>query len=116
MVDFLQQFLILAMIIFCLDMIYFYFRNRSKKYSSVPTIEMNYLMRMYGIDVHKLGLKTVQKHISFVNSIIVSIDLLVYYNVENTMLKLLVVFITTFVLVFILYNILGTRYRKMLYR
>lgn len=116
MVDFLQQFLILMIIIFCLHMIYYYFRNKSKKYKNIPTIEMNYLMRIYGIDISKLGIKLVQKHIATINSIIVSLDLLIYYNMENAILKLFIVFVTTFVLVLIFYNILGTRYRKIFYR
>lgn len=116
MVKLLQQFIIIAIILFSVNMIYFYFRNKSKKYKNIPTIEMNYLIRIYGIDILKLGIKTVEKHISIINSVIVSADLLIYYNIENTILKLFIVFITTLVLVFVFYNALGIRYRKMLYR
>lgn len=116
MVILLQQFLILAIIVFCFYMIYFYFRNKSKKYKDIPTIEMSYLMRIHGIDISLLGLKSVQNHIAIINSVIVSIDLLIYYNVQNTMIRLLVVFGATFTLILILYNILGVIYKKKLYR
>lgn len=116
MVILLQQFLILAIIVFCFYMIYFYFRNKSKKYKDIPTIEMSYLMRIHGIDISLLGLKSVQSHIAIINSVIVSIDLLIYYNIQNTTIRLLVIFGATFTLILILYNILGVIYKKKLYR
>ena len=116
MVKLLQQFLILVIIIYCLNMIYFYFRNKSKKYKSIPSFEMSYLIRMYGINISKIGIKLVEKHISIVNAIIVSIDLLIYYNISNLLLRMCVVFIITIMLVFLLYNILGTRYKKMTFK
>ena len=97
MVDLLQQFLITMIIIFSMLMIYFYFRNKSKKYRSIPTVEMNFLMIIYGIDISKIGIKLVQKHIAIIDSIIISIDLIIYYNMNNIFLKLLIVFITTFI-------------------
>ena len=116
MVIYVRQFLVFYIIIFCVHMIYFYFRNKSKKYKNIPTIEMSFLMRIYGIDVKKIGFKFIQKHISIINSIITSIDLIIYYNMENEVLKLFIVFITTFILISILYSALGKKYRKMFYR
>lgn len=112
MKNLVEQFLIIAIIIYCIHMIYYYFRDKSKKYKNLPTIEMNFLMRVYGIDIPRIGVKLVKQHISLINSVIVSIDLLVYYNIGNTIIKLLVVFVITFLLVFIFYGILGIIYRK----
>ena len=106
MKDLLQQFLLIAVIIYSLHMIYYYFKGKSKKLRNVPTIEMNFLMRIYRIDIIKLGINTVKKHISLINSVIISTDLLIYYNVENVYLKLFIVFIVTFLLVLIFYSIL----------
>lgn len=108
----LQQFLLIAIIIYSLHMIYYYFKGKSKKLRNVPTIEMNFLMRIYGINISKIGINTVKKHISLINSIIISTDLLIYYNVENTYIKLFVVFFITFLLVLIFYSILGSIYKK----
>lgn len=116
MVIYLRQFLVFYIILFCVHMIYFYFRNKNKKYKNIPTIEMNFLMRIGKVDINKLGLKYVQKHISIINSIIISIDLIIYYNMENQIFKLFIVFITTFILISILYSALGKKYRKMFYR
>ena len=112
MKEVLQQFLIIAIIIYCIHMIYFYFREKSKKMRNVPTIEMNFLMRIYGIDISKIGINIVKKHISLINSIIVSVDLLIYYNIENAIIKLFIVFIATFLLILIFYSILGIIYKR----
>ena len=112
MKDLVQQFLIIAIIIYCIHMIYYYFRGKSKKYKNVPTIEMNFLMRIYGIDISKIGINIVKKHISLINSIIVSVDLLIYYNIESAIIKLFIVFIATFLLILIFYSILGIIYKR----
>ena len=116
MVDLVQKFLIIAIIVYCIHMIYFYYRDKSKKYKNLPTIEMNYLIRIYNIDISMIGVKLVKKHISLINSIIASIDLLIYYSISNSIIKLFVLFIVTFLLVLILYSILGMIYRKIIYR
>lgn len=112
MKELLQQFLIIAIIIYCMHMIYYYYRGKSKKLRNVPTIEMNFLMKIYGIDIYRIGINIVKKHISLVNSIIISIDLLIYYNVGNAIVKLFIVFITTFLLILIFYSILGMIYKR----
>ena len=112
MKEVLQQFLIIAIIVYCIHMIYFYFREKSKNMRNVPTIEMNFLMRIYGIDISKIGINIVKKHISLINSIIVSVDLLIYYNIENAIIKLFIVFIATFLLILIFYSILGIIYKR----
>jgi len=114
MKELVQQFLIIAIIIYCIHMIYFYFRNRSKKYRNIPTVEMSFLMRIHGIDISKIGINVVIKHISLINSIIASVDLLIYFNIENAFIKLFIVFIITFLLVLIFYSVLGSIYRKKL--
>jgi len=116
MVVYVKQFFILMIILFCVHMIYYYFRNLSKKYRNIPTIEMSYLIRIFGLDLSKLGIKNVEKHISIINSCIISVDLLIYYNISNSILKLFVVFIFTLISIFITYNILGLWYKKILYR
>lgn len=112
MKEVLQQFLIIAIIVYCIHMIYFYFREKSKNMRNVPTIEMNFLMRIYGIDISKIGINIVKKHISLINSIIVSVDLLIYYNIESAIIKLFIVFIATFLLILIFYSILGIIYKR----
>ena len=112
MKNLVEQFFIIAIIIYSFHMIYYYFRGKSKKYKNIPTIEMNFLMRIHRIDISKIGINIVKKHISLVNSVIISIDLLIYYNIENTIIKLFIVFIATFLLILIFYSILGSIYRR----
>ena len=112
MKNLVEQFFIIAIIIYSFHMIYYYFRGKSKKYKNIPTIEMNFLMRIYGIDISKIGINIVKKHISLINSIIVSVDLLIYYNIESAIIKLFIVFIATFLLILIFYSILGIIYKR----
>ena len=116
MVQFIQKFLITYIIIFCIQMIYFFFRNKSKKYGKLPTTAMVYLIKLYNIDVLELGLSYVEKHIALINSFIVTSDLLIYFYVESIILKYVIMFATTVMLVFIFYSILGNKYKKMLNR
>ena len=46
MKNLVEQFFIIAIIIYSFHMIYYYFRGKSKKYKNIPTIEMNFLMRI----------------------------------------------------------------------
>lgn len=114
MVQFIQKFLITYIIIFCIQMIYFFFRNKSKKYGKLPTTAMVYLIKLYNIDVLELGLSYVEKHIALINSFIVTCDLLIYFYIESIILKYVIMFATTVMLVFIFYSILGNKYKKML--
>ena len=102
----IQEFLIVTIIVFSLNMIYFYFKNKSKKYSNTLTSEMYFLVKIYGIDINLIGRKTVEKHISILNSIIIGIDLLIYYHVESLIMALIIMFIVTNILILVLYSIL----------
>jgi len=97
-------------------MIYFYFKDKSKKYKNIPTTEMNLLMRIYGINISIIGIKKVERDISIINAIIITIDLLILYNIESLLLSLIMIFIITFVLIILCYTILAKTYDKLLYR
>lgn len=112
MKDLLQQFILIAIIIYCIHMIYYYFKSKNKKYKNVPTIEMNYLTYVYKIDLNKIGVNKVKKNIAFINSIIISIDLLIFNNIESNIIKLSIVFITTILLIFVLYTLLAIVYKR----
>lgn len=112
MKELLTEFILIAIIIYCIHMIYYYLKNKSKKYKNIPTIEMNFLTKVYDINLFKIGINKVKKHISLINSIIISIDLLIYYNIESSLIKLSIIFITTFLLIFIFYTILAIIYKR----
>ena len=90
----LEKLLISFVIVYSIYMIYFYFRNKSKKKKN-SLIEVQYLKRIYNI-----------------NSIIITIDLFIYFNFNSVTLSLVVIFFVTFVLIAIFYTILGNIYRK----
>lgn len=113
--DILQKFIVLYIVIFCLYMIFFYFKNKSKKAKNKYTKEMIFLTRIYGIDINLLGKKEVEKHIALINSFIVTTDVLVYFYMKIFLLKILIMFASTLLLVFISYTTLAKYYIKKLY-
>lgn len=116
MKEIIQEFLVVSIIIFSIFMIYFFFKNKSKKYKNMPTLEMHYISRLYGIDLKFIGIKKLQIDTSIVNAIIVTIDLLILYHIKNTLVSIIIIIITTFVLIPILYHILGKNYQRLMYR
>ena len=107
----LEKLLISFVIVYSIYMIYFYFRNKSKKKKN-SLIEVQYLKRIYNINLELISRDKTEKHIAIINSIIITIDLFIYFNFNSVTLSLVVIFFVTFVLIAIFYTILGNIYRK----
>lgn len=107
----LEKLLISFVIVYSIYMIYFYFRNKSKKKKN-SLIEVQYLKRIYNINLELISRDKIEKHIAIINSIIITIDLFIYFNFNSVTLSLVVIFFVTFVLIAIFYTILGNIYRK----
>lgn len=107
----LEKLLISFVIVYSIYMIYFYFRNKSKKKKN-SLIEVQYLKRIYNINLEEISRDKIEKHIAVINSIIITIDLFIYFNFNSVTLSLVVIFFVTFVLIAIFYTILGNIYRK----
>ncbi len=116
MIDIIQEFLVVTIIVFSINMIYFYFKDKSKKYKNVLSPEMYYMVKLYGININLIGKKKVEKDISIINSIIITIDLLMYYHIKDLLFAIICIMVTTFALIGILYAILGRIYIKRFYR
>lgn len=116
MLNLIEKFLILYIIIFCFYKIIFFIKNKSKKLKKTYTTEMLYLSRIYGINIDVLGKKYVENHIVLINTFIITIDLLLYICIESIILKLILMFVATLILIFICYSILGKHYIKILYK
>ena len=114
--ELITKFLVIFITIFSLYMIYFYFRNKNKKWGNIPPIEISFLMRIYGNNVLKLGIDKVQKDVALINSFIITTDLFIYFNIESIILKMTIMFINTFILILIIYLMLGKIYLKKLYK
>lgn len=107
----LEKLLVSFIIVYSIYMIYFYFRNKSKKKKN-SLIEVQYLKRIYNINLELISRDKIEKHIAIINSIIITIDLFIYFNFNSVTLCLVVIFFVTFVLIAIFYTILGNIYRK----
>ena len=107
----LEKLLVSFVIVYSIYMIYFYFRNKGKKKKN-SLIEVQYLKRIYNINLELISRDKIEKHIAIINSIIITIDLFIYFNFNSVTLSLVVIFFVTFVLIAIFYTILGNIYRK----
>lgn len=107
----LEKLLISFIIIYSIYMIYFYFRNNSKKKKN-SLIEVQYLKKIYNINLELISREKIEKHIAIINSIIITIDLFIYFNFNSSTLSLVIIFFVTFILIAIFYTILGNIYRK----
>ena len=107
----LEKLLVSFVIVYSIYMIYFYFRNKSKKKKN-SLIEVQYLKRIYNINLELISRDKIEKHIAIINSIIITIDLFIYFNFNSVTLSLVVIFFVTFVWIAIFYTILGNIYRK----
>ena len=114
--ELITKFLVIFITIFSLYMIYLYFRNKNKKWGNIPPIEISFLMRIYGNNILKLGIDKVQKDVALINSFIITTDLFIYFNIESIILKMTIMFINTFILILIIYLMLGKIYLKKLYK
>lgn len=107
----IEKVLISFIIVYSIYMIYFYFRNNCKKKKN-SLIEVQYLKKVYNINFELISRDKVEKDIAIINSIIITIDLFIYFNIVSVALSLIIIFFVTFVLIAIFYTILGNIYRK----
>ena len=114
MVQLLSEFLVIFLACFSLYMIYFYVKEKSKKLKKIQSIEMLYLLRVYNIDSNVMGVEYVKKHIAMINSFIVAVDMVIFFNMNSAILKLLIMFVATLFLIYISYMLLAKYYRKFL--
>ncbi len=114
MIDIIQKFIIIYIVIFCFYMIWFYIKSKSKKRKNTLTIEMVYLMNLYKINILTIGKEKLYKAIALINSFIITTDLILYFNIDNLILRFILMFVATLVLIFIMYGLLAKKYRKLL--
>ncbi len=116
MFNLIKEFLLVFIAIFSVNMIYFYFRNKNKKYRKIPTVEMELLVRAFDVDISMIDMSIIKKHISIINSVIISVDLLILYHIKSIIIAMLIIIVLTFALIALLYGILGSYYKNLIYR
>ena len=112
MVNIIEQFLIVFIIVFCINKIFIYFKNKSRKLKKLISSEILMMIKLYGIDIKKIGIKRIENDTAIINSIIISIDLIIYYNVKDLISSIIIIFVLTFILIAIFYRILARIYIK----
>ena len=102
LLDFVCTFLIVYLI-------YSVFINRNKKeYNSLKEKDpiRGYIIK-YGLDLKKTKYKTILRTITFINTLIISICVVVFMNIENMLWGMLICFVLIIGLIYLLYDITG---------
>lgn len=96
-------------------LIYIIFINRKRKeyVEGKNQLEINYIIKKFGLDMRKTNYKTVKWLVTFINSFIISFTFVILINVNtNYILKLLIGFVILFVLIYSIYEIVGKILKK----
>ena len=102
LLDFVCTFLIVYLI-------YSVFINRNKKeYSALKEKDpLRGYIAKYQLDLKKTKYKTVLRTVTFVNTIIISICVVVFTNINNVLWGTLICFVMIIALIYLLYDITG---------
>lgn len=103
-------YILIMIVIFSIHMIYLYFRTKSK--NKTKQIEVKYLERRYKLNLSKVDIVVLNRKIAFANSIIFTASIILMDLIDNFILKTLSVFFVIFILIFIIYGIIGRSYKN----
>ena len=108
----LLEYIIVFIIVFIIS--YFLFIRKKKRLNKnkVP-IELNYLIRLYRIDVKNIKYKNFVWTYNLINTfIITTIYIIIVYLLDNFVIQLIVGTVLLFLLTIICYGLLGRYYQK----
>lgn len=97
-------------IIFSLYMIFFYIKH--KRNVTNRMIEIIYLEKKYNLDLSKVNYYKLCRNIALVNSFIFTVSLFIMSFFDNYLMKVLLAFVTAFILIIIGYGILALYYKN----
>jgi hypothetical protein len=90
----------------------FVFRDAKKLEKYKKSTEVVYLVKKYKLNLNDLNFKKLANILGLTNGIIISFGVLITSMVDNYFLMILVGFISIFLLILIMYHLIGTYYKK----
>ncbi len=108
----LLEFVIVFIILYILN--YILFRERkTKSKKKVLRPEVEYLIKLYQIDIKEIDYNILKKQCIFLNALIMSsIYIIVCYLVKGFIFQILIGFVLLILLIIIIYGLLGRYYKK----
>lgn len=98
------------LIIFSFYMIYFSFRNKNNKKTKM--MEVMYLEKKYKLNLSYVNYSILCRNISLANSLIFVSTIFIIGCFENYFIKILMAFVSIFVLIIIVYGVLAIYYGR----
>lgn len=112
LISILIEYVIVFILVFILSYFLFIRKKQTLNKNKVP-IELNYLIRLYRINVKNISYKKFVWTYNIINTFIIStIYIIVVYLVDNFILQLLVGTVLLILLTIICYGLLGRYYQK----
>lgn len=88
-------------------LIYVLFINKRIRKNKINTLELNYLIRRFNLDIKKVNHKKIMWMVTFTNSFIISFTSVVTFNIESFLWRVLVGFVLLMILIYSIYEIEG---------
>ena len=110
--EYLMGFFVYVIFLFLIYKIYFLVRGRKNKNPFYKMTEIFYLTNRYKLSIDKIGLKKILNVIALSNAVIFSITLISTMWIDNIIVRILVMFILLFPLIFGVYHLIGTYFQR----
>ena len=108
---FIVDFLTLYILIYIIYSVFFN-KNRKEYKNLKNNDEIKFFIKAYKLDMKKTDYSELLKTLTITNSFIIAISTTIVLYIENYFIKIIACFITLLLLIFVLYNLIGTYYKK----
>lgn len=108
---FIVDFLTLYILIYIIYSVFFN-KNRKEYKNLKNNDEIKFFIKAYKLDMKKTDYNELLKTLTITNSFIIAISTTIVLYIENYFIKIIACFITLLLLIFVLYNLIGTYYKK----
>lgn len=111
-INMLVEYLIVFVLIFIVNYIFFVRKNTRYNKNKVP-LELLYLVRLYNLDIKKIKYKKFVYIYSFINTFIIStVYIVINYLVSNLILKIIIGIVLLILFIIVCYGLLARYYMK----
>ena len=108
---FIWDFLLIFALIYIIYSVFF--NKKRKDYKDLKkNDEIKFFIKKYDLDMRKTKYKSLLRTLTFINSFIISLETTIVLYIDNYVVKIIVCFISSIILLYVLYTIIGNYYKK----